>query len=475
MRIFSTIDLKLRLALRVAVLAAFCFLAASAYVVFDSDRSARARANAIAEIAAKDLELQQNQLHWMKPPINPFPDLQRIAAPLMAPGLCIAYKSNGGEILQRVCSGSQPGETGVPAFFAALYRGIFEPGDEVTHPVIFEKRIEGTAAVTLDPATLIAQSWRETSRLLTLMAVTLAALCALVYATIARALRPTRTILSGLKRLAANDLSARLPAFDLAELSAIRDVFNSLAATLQATVAERNELTKRLIAVQDEERLHLARELHDEFGQCLAAISAMAASAGAAARAQCPALLPECRTIAQTAAHMMEALRGALVRLRPPDVDDLGLVASLESLIAGWNSRSGGRVRFEFEASGNFDALPPHFGASLYRIAQEGITNAAKHAEATWVGLHLQVGEAGASPGNRSAPEIELIVSDDGKTRGAALTAKSGLGLIGMRERIASLGGRLSFETRLPAGLVLHAVIPAPQNVNGEARAGDIP
>jgi signal transduction histidine kinase len=468
MQILGTFDLKLRLALRVVALAAFCFLAASAYIVFDSDRTARAKANTIAEIVAKDLELQKNQLHWVKTSLNPFPDLQRIAIPLMAPGLCIAYRTRGGETLQRLCSGAQADEISAPALFSTLYRSIFDTGDEATHQVLFENRIEGMTAVTLDPASLIGQSWRETSRLLTVMAVTLAALCALVYAALARALRPAGLIVSGLKRLAANDLSARLPAFDLAELSAIRNVFNTLAETLQATLAERKELTKRLIAVQDEERTHLARELHDEFGQCLAAIGAVAASAGQTAQAECPALVLECQTIAKTTAHMMETLRGALVRLRPPDVEELGLVASLESLVAGWNNRSGGRTRFEFEVSGSFDSLPLLFGANLYRIAQEGITNAAKHAEAAWVGLHLRMHEADATSADCGPAEIELTVADDGKAPGTGLASKPGLGLTGMRERIAALGGRLNVEPRCPAGLILQAVIPAPQMVKDE-------
>ena len=73
MRLSGTIDLKLRLALRVVALAAFCFLAASAYVVFDSDRTARAKAHVIAGLVAKDLELQQNQLHWVKSASTRFP------------------------------------------------------------------------------------------------------------------------------------------------------------------------------------------------------------------------------------------------------------------------------------------------------------------------------------------------------------------------------------------------------------------
>jgi signal transduction histidine kinase len=291
------------------------------------------------------------------------------------------------------------------------------------------------------------------------MAGALVGLCVLVYATLADALRPTRAIRTGLERLAAGDLSARLPPFDLAELSAVGNVFNHLAGGLQTTISERNALTRRLIAVQDEERQHLARELHDEFGQCLAAISAVAASAGQTAQQECPALMPECQSIAGTAAHMMEALRGTLLRLRPPDVDELGVAASLEGLVAGWNTRSRGRTRFSIELSGEFGALPRDFAASLYRIAQEAITNAAKHAQASRVTLHLRMREATAAD---HRAHIEITVDDDGQA-GGDLTLKSGMGLLGMRERITALGGRLSLDTSRPCGLVLCAQIPVPR------------
>jgi signal transduction histidine kinase len=293
------------------------------------------------------------------------------------------------------------------------------------------------------------------------MACALMGLCVLVYATLANALRPTLAIRAGLQRLAAGDLSARLPPFDLAELSAVGHVFNHLAGSLETTLAERSALTRRLIVVQDEERQHLARELHDEFGQCLAAISALAASAGHTAREQCPSLTAECESIARTAAHMMDALRSALLRLRPPDVDELGLAASLQGLISGWNTRGGGRTRFSIELSGEFGALPRDFAASLYRIAQEAITNAAKHAQASHVALSLRMQEpASADP----RAHIEMTVDDDGRA-GADLTGGSGMGLLGMRERIVSLGGQLSMDTSRPSGLVVRARIPVPPDM----------
>jgi signal transduction histidine kinase len=444
------IDLKLRLALRVAALAAICFIAVAAYTLFDSDRVARAKASRIAEIVARDIALQLSRAQWLSVSDTSTTDLQGIAA-LLEPGLCIAYRDNAGAFRQGVCSGALADEMAAPEIFASLYRAVFHPGKPVTVPVLIAGTARGMAVATFDAATQIGQSWREASRLLSIMAFALAGLCLAVYAALARALRPTRAIGTGLQQLAANDLSARLPRFDLAELSDISGVFNTLAQRLQTTLAERNALTRKLIAVQDEERRHLARELHDEFGQSLSAIAAQAAAAAHTAERECPPLYRECQGISRTTAHMMETLRGALVRLRPPDVEELGLTLSLESLVASWNGFERGRTRFDMAFIGEVDGLPPGVSANLYRIAQEAITNVAKHAHAGHVQLRLEAGDAG----------IVLSVEDDGEAADVSLAPKAGMGLLGMQERVVSLGGTLQFERRATGGARLVARIPA--------------
>ena len=444
------IDLKLRLALRVAALAAICFLAVAAYALFDSNRLARAKVSRIAEIVAKDISLQQPQAKWYSLSSERAPDLQRAAAPLMEPGLCVAYQDKTGAFRQGICNGTLSGEVVAPAGYAALYRAIFHPGEPISKPLLIGGETQGVATAMLDPATQIGQSWHEVSRLLSVMAFTLVGLCLAVYAALARALRPTRIIHGGLKQLATNDLSARLPNFDLAELSAVSDVFNALAQKLEAALAERNALTRQLIAVQDDERRHLARELHDEFGQSLTAIAAQAAAAAHTAEREYPPLHDECHSILQTTSGMMSALRGALVRLRPPDIEELGLALSLESLVASWNGFEKDRTRFDIAISGRVDGLPQDVCASLYRIAQEAITNAAKHARARHVQLRIEVRQA----------DIILSVEDDGEAMSDSLPPKAGMGLLGMQERVASLGGTLRFERRAQGGARLIATIP---------------
>jgi signal transduction histidine kinase len=430
--------LKLRLTLRIVGAAALCFTAIAAYVLIDTDRSMRRRIDTVARITAKELELQQNKLEWMKTPVSTFPELQTVASQLLAPGLCLAYRKPDGELQQRLCMGDQEAEP--PSVFASLYGGLFGPGLERAAAVTFQGRKLGEAVAWGDPAALTAQAWQAVNHLLAAMIVTLLLLSVLVYAALAQALRPLQAIRAGIERIAANDLSARLPAFDLAELSDVGTVFNRLADGLETALAERTELSQRLIALRDDERRHLARELHDEFGQNLAAIRALAAAGGTA----------ECASIGRTASEMMETLRGTLFRLRPPDVDELGLAASLEGLVDGWNGRSRGRTRFEIRLGRGLDALPASVGGSLYRIAQEALTNAAKHAGATCVTLALTLREG----------EVELTVADDGRSGDAEPAGRRGLGLLGMRERVDSLGGRMRFDGGRGTGANLRVVIP---------------
>jgi signal transduction histidine kinase len=454
---FANCDLKYRLAFRISAVSAICFAAISAVVLWDIDRSVRAELNDIANITARTLQLQLSKTHWLNNPPLTFPDLDSIASSVMRPGLCIAYRAGNGRMVQQFCSGART-QDDPPRAFAAIHRTIFDPGREAARPVLLGDRPMGAAVAWIDPSVVTADTWRELSRLLPVLAGALVLLCVLAYAALARALRPTRLIRAGLERIAASDLTARLPPFDLAELSAIGDAFNQLAENLAAAIAERNELTRRLIALQDDERRHLARELHDEFGQSLAAIRALASAAGQSAAKACPELSSECDSIGRTATDMMTTLRGALFRLRPPDIDELGLAASLEGLVSGWSRRQCGRTQFEIRLSGPVDSLPDTVGLNLYRIAQEALTNAARHADASEVLLQLTLRDAGDAFPGQAATAIELTIEDDGRPSDQAV--KSGMGLLGIRERTAALGGRLNFETRPSGGSRLHVVIP---------------
>ena len=215
-------------------------------------------------------------------------------------------------------------------------------------------------------------------------------------------------------------------------------------------LAERQKLAVKLINIQEEERRYLARELHDEFGQCLAAINAVAASIAQTAEHQCPVLVGEADRISRIARHMMDNVRELLGRLRPSELDELGLSASLGGLVSGWNARSGGKIRYQLSITGDCALLPEPLTVTLFRVTQECLTNIAKHSAASNAKITLVI----------TAEAANLSVEDDGIATGLPFADVSGIGLIGVRERVTALHGRLTMAIVQPHGLLVEASLP---------------
>src|SRR5262249_27175732 len=203
----------------------------------------------------------------------------------------------------------------------ALSNWVPPPQTDVVRPVSYRDKPYGSVVVTTEHAAVVAAIWKEVSGMLGLTGLVIGAICVLQYGAISRALRPTKDILAGLDRLARGDLSCRLPNFRLIELQRISEVFNNLAASLDRTTREKTELAAKLVDNQEQERLDLARDLHDELAQSLSAMSAVAASIKATAETECPALVPEANNLSQTSMAMMRSLRTTLETLRPPEID----------------------------------------------------------------------------------------------------------------------------------------------------------
>ena len=160
-------------------------------------------------------------------------------------------------------------------------------------------------------------------------------------------------MLDRLARMAAGDLSIRLPASRITELNAIVAAVNQLSTKLSVTLAERADLAHRLVDSHEGERRHLARELHDELAQCLSGINARAALIALQARRICPELGAEAQAIGTLVTATLVQLRDTLVRLRPPEIDELGALQSIQRMVTRWGSDHAG-IQCRFEATGDF-------------------------------------------------------------------------------------------------------------------------
>ena len=163
---------------------------------------------------------------------------------------------------------------------------------------------------------------------------------AVMYWVMIRALRPVDRILSALSEMRGGNLQTRLPRFSLPELTQISDEFNRMADTLERSVQRNQRLSRQLIQVQEDEQQRLARELHDELGQCLSAIHADAVAILRHGEQKYPPVRESAAAIVDVTRRIMSTVRTMLQRLRPETLDVLGLREALRELMNTWRQRS---------------------------------------------------------------------------------------------------------------------------------------
>jgi signal transduction histidine kinase len=251
------------------------------------------------------------------------------------------------------------------------------------------------------------------------------------------------------------DLSHAVPISDLVILgigaaNGMLIVVVVLTAVADRLQSHRNLLrafSRRLLEVQEVERRHLARELHDEIGQVLTAAKISLQSAMSDAGAALTARLQEIISILE---RLLGQVRQISINLRPSTLDDLGLVPALRALLDQLGSRASVTVRFsEMNVPEDLDAK---IQTTCFRIAQEAITNAMRHANATQIDVDLRC-EKG---------KLRLLIRDNGIgfDVGSVRAQTAGLGLIGIKERAVLVGGRTKIVSSPDKGTSIEVLLP---------------
>jgi signal transduction histidine kinase len=229
--------------------------------------------------------------------------------------------------------------------------------------------------------------------------------------------------------------------FRLAETFAARA---AVAVELSQRVAR--DAVRRVVQAQELERQRLARELHDETGQALTSILL-----GLKPLEEALADHPAQATLTGLREQVVSALqdvRRLAVELRPAVLDDYGLVPALERLIDAFGEQSDTRI--DFHSALGEARLPSDMETALYRVVQESLTNIVKHANAKHVSVSLA----------RRTTGVAVVIEDDGAGFDLRAVREDGIGLLGMRERLALLDGRLEIESRPGAGTTVVAEVP---------------
>ena len=257
--------------------------------------------------------------------------------------------------------------------------------------------------------------------------------------------RPLREVAAGAEQIASGDLTHRVPAGRADEIGQLAASFNDMAARLAERDAALRELSKRLLAIQEQERVRIAREVHDELGQALTAMKIDL-------QRKPPA------EIAHTIDHIVDLVRRIAADLRPSILDDLGVTAALEQQLRRLRESTGIETSLVVDEEPQLDMLT---SVTLYRIAQEALANVMRHANATSVEVALAL--------RNGAAVLEISDNGQGISR-EQIDGSRSLGLIGMRERAELLGGSVTIDGRPGEGTIVTVTLPlAKEDPNRES------
>ncbi len=305
----------------------------------------------------------------------------------------------------------------------------------------------------------VLDAWDDLTRLLMLAAIMLVLVNGLAFWLVDRALAPFPVIAKGLERIQRGELAFRLPPLPGSEAHAIGAAFNRMAQAVEDNVQterrareaqdrleERLDMARVVEQRVDEERRLIAHELHDEFGQSVTAIRSLALVI--ATQTKEPAMSDTARLISDEAARLYDAMHGLIPRLMPPSLDTLGLAETLENLVRDWQRRFPAvALSLRHTLAGD---LGPSVTLAIYRVVQEGLINALRHAQAAHVNINVE----------SDAERIVVAVTDDGIGMPKDWSRPGHFGLRGLTERVEHLGGIFKIGNHEPRGASLNAEIP---------------
>lgn len=441
-------SLRFRLALLITLLFVAVLCAGSAYAIFNARKTITEEIESAALLTSNMIAASVSAIQ-NSGDMNLFDELLYELARLettrhMETIISLDLSAGSAQPLQP----ASPIDADAPRWFVNL----------VKPPVMEFKRVitgigsSGTEVIIrADPSAEISEAWLETRNFLLLLLLFTALANLLIYFILGRDLAPIEAILSGLERIEQGDYRLRLPKFTSVEFTRISERFNHLAGVLLHNREENRRLTRRSLEIQEEERRHLAQELHDELGQSLSAIKAIATSMEQTPPDADQAVAESAGIIKNMADDMYGVARGMISRLRPAVLDELGLVPAIQQLVDDWNSAHADTF-CHLDIRGECSRAADVVKINVYRIIQESLTNVARHAAAKNVYISLE------HPA-RGSDMIALEIRDDGAGFEPGKT-RAGMGLSGVRERVDSMGGEFRLQTGVNNGVNLTIILP---------------
>jgi two-component system sensor histidine kinase UhpB len=441
-------SLRLQINLLLAGVIAVFTIVVLAFQLLDTRRSVREETEAANRVATHLLGFFANTYAQATTPIV-LESLERLGR--VRSNEITLRDDTGNEVYRSPPSPYKPGRN-APAWYAALV----SPEPQTSTMRFYDS----TLTVESNASRAVLDGWDDTVTLLGFEALVFVVGNALVFWLVRRSTQPFRVIERGLADVERGAFHTRLPPLRGEEASQMALAFNRMAGAIEDNLSARaeaadaqrrleqsRELAEVVQSRIEDERAHIARELHDETGQSLTAIRSLALSLarrdGDATTRETSAL------IADTAAKLYAAMHALIPRLRPITLDNLDLAEAARERIGEWR-----HAHPEVSFSLDFGTLPADLGESYtlaaYRILQEAVTNALRHASANRIAIRIDSDER----------ELVLVVADDGRGLAQDWQRRGHFGVRGMQERARALGGEVTIENRDEGGTRVSAHLP---------------
>ena len=430
----------------IALVALMLFVSVSIYVVILWSGSRHDLAAELTAARTGGVQTVQSAFEDLPRSDHPQRDLRQLVATFNGNRhLTAAVLDQSGRVL--LASRAAMPARAAPDWFAASVRSDLQP-------VSLKVPAPGADVLTLrpEPASDIAALWSATIDAAAAFAVAALFGLALIYWVIGRALAPLVDLSRALGSIGPSGFRERVREQGPAELRGLQRGFNAMAERL-AEIDERNRgLEAQLLTIQDEERAEIARDLHDEIGPHLFAAALDADMIGRSARqGQTETIPDQVRSIQTAISHVQRQVRELIARLRPTRAAELGLEAAIGDLVTFWQSRQPG-LQFVTELDGADADVPEWLRDVIYRVVQESVANALRHAETK----ELSITVARVSEG------VAVTVENRGPSK-PRRSDVPGLGLVSMRERVHAAGGELRIDRASEGWTIIAKFNAAPE------------
>jgi len=445
------LSLKLRITLIINLLLLLILAVSSSLTIQDARRNVQAEIHSSEKLALYLFEigvLKNPKYQTIENEFKPF-NLQNL---IHMRHIKIEFFNVEGKLLDSNISEVKIANQ-APDWFVSLLSSISDPWEPKRLPVVILGDHKGDIVISPDPSYEYGEIWNQLKDTLQLIGTFFILINALIVWILSSALNPIEHILFSLNQLEEGNLKTRIPHLKTKEVRLIGQKFNRMVKILEETIVKNHTLSQQLINLQETERKKLARDLHDEFGQSLTAIHADAAALKILANKEYPKIKPSVDAISHLSKYLMELVSGMLGRLKLGVLSELGLEEGLVDLIKTWQLRHP-KIKLQYDL--HLRSLPKvseTISVSTYRIVQECLTNISRHARAKHVAIQIKY-----EAKNKLNRFIDINIQDDGV--GFSKPHRDGFGLLGIKERIYEIHGKINIISKPKLGAALSIQLP---------------